>query len=86
LVALATVTALRGPDLPATGDRPPALELDMAGALAALSADRCKVTVGLAGGAEAAGLVETVGIELVCLKGDQGSVLVLLDTVTACWF
>jgi hypothetical protein len=86
LVALPAVTALRGPDVLATGDRTPAVELDMAGALSALSADRSKVTVALPGGTEVTGVLEAVGIELVCLQGDSGSVLVALDSVTACWF
>ncbi len=86
LVALEAVTALRGTDEAATGDRTPAVELDMAGALSALAADRCEVTVVLPGGAEAAGVLETVGIDLVCLRGDQGSVLVALDAITACCF
>lgn len=86
LVALSAVTALRGPDVVASGDRTPTLELDMAAALSALAADRNEVTVALAGGAEATGLVQTVGVELMCLAGDQGSVLIALDAVAACWF
>jgi hypothetical protein len=86
LVAMNAVTALWGPDVVASGDRTPSLQLDMAGALTALAADGNRVTVGLAGGAEATGVVETVGVELVCLAGDQGSVLIALDAVTACWF
>lgn len=86
LVALSAVTALRGPDRLATGDRTPALTLDMAGALSALSVDRTMVTVALPGGTRVAGLVETVGTQLVCLSDDHGSVLVALEAVTACWF
>ena len=86
LVALAAVTALHGQDALATGDRAPALELDMAGALSALCADRSAVTIALVGGGQVTGALETVGAELLSLKGDRGSVLVVLDAVAACWF
>jgi hypothetical protein len=62
------------------------VELDMAGALSALAADRSRVTLALAGGVEVEGVLESVGIELVTIKSDVGCVLVSLDTVTACWF
>jgi hypothetical protein len=86
LVALGSITALHGPDVLVTGDRTPTVELDMAGALSALAADRSRVTLALAGGVEVEGVLESVGIELVTIKSDVGCVLVSLDTVTACWF
>jgi hypothetical protein len=86
LVALPAVTALHSPDRLATGDRTPAIELDMGGALSALSADRTEVTIALAGGREVGGVLETVGTELVGLQRNHRSELVVLAAVTACWF
>jgi hypothetical protein len=86
LVALSAVTALHSSDALATGDRAPAIELDMAGALCALCADRSAVTIAVVGGSQVVGALETVGTELVSVKGDRGLVLVVLDAVTACSF
>jgi hypothetical protein len=85
LVALPAVTAIRtDAELP-TGDRVPELTLDMAAALAALSADRCEVMIELAGGASVKGALERVGVELVAVRtGADGTVLIVMDGVTAC--
>jgi hypothetical protein len=88
LIALPAVTAVRSSAGLPTGDRTSDLRLDMAGALAALSADRCDVTVELAGGARVAGRLDTVGVELAHVRVGRGlaatTVLVVLDAVTAC--
>jgi len=86
LVALPAVTAVHSPDVLSTGDRVPVIDLDMAGALSALCADRSAVTIAMVGGSQVAGALETVGTELLSVVAGRGSVLVVLDAVTACWF
>jgi hypothetical protein len=85
LIALSAVTAIRTGTLRPTGDRVPELKLEMAGALAALSSDRCEVGIELAGGASVKGALEHVGVELAAVRtGAAGTVLIVLDAVTAC--
>ncbi len=87
LVALPAVTALRGPDRLATGDRTPALELDMAGALSALSVDRTdgdRRPAGRNPGGRSSWRPSAPSWSASTMS--NGSVLVALDAVTACWF
>jgi hypothetical protein len=88
LIALPAVTAVHTGARTATGDRSPELHLDMAGALAALSAERTEVSVELLGGTRVRGGVQAVGLELVSLRvGLEPAaeiVVVVVDAVTAC--
>jgi hypothetical protein len=88
LIALPAVTAVHTGLRLATGDRSPEVRLDMAGALAALSADRPEVTLELTGGAHVVGTLHTVGIELASLcvgrEPAASAVVVVVDAVTAC--
>jgi hypothetical protein len=90
LIALPAVTAVHTEVQLAAGDRSPEVQLDMAGALAALSADRPEVTLELTGGAHVTGALHTVGIELasLCVGRDPPArtVVVVIEAVTACLF
>jgi hypothetical protein len=90
LIALPAVTAVHNGAGAATGDRSPDVHLDMAGALAALSADRTEVTIELSGGTRVTGALHTVGMELASLRTGRepaaGTVVVVVDAVTACLF
>jgi hypothetical protein len=90
LIALSAVTAVHTGAGMATGDRSPSLHLDMAGALAALSADRAEVTIVLSGGTRVTGVLHTVGVELASLRVGRESALntvaVVVDAITACLF
>jgi hypothetical protein len=69
------------------GDRTPPVDLDLAGALAALTADGPAVRLELLSGERVAGVLATVGIDLVSLHpdGDPRQItLIALDAIAAC--
>jgi small nuclear ribonucleoprotein (snRNP)-like protein len=86
LVPLATITMLV-PPVQAHGDRVPNLQLDLAGVLAGLAADRPTVSLELESGKRVTGVLETVGMDIVNLRVDRpaGAVVQLaIDAICAC--
>jgi hypothetical protein len=90
LIALPRISAIITARTLPIGDRTPPLDLDLAGALAALAADRPFVRLDVSGGKRVAGGLESVGTELVVLhlEGHEGeapsTALIPLDAVSAC--
>jgi hypothetical protein len=70
-----------------TGDRPAPVELDLAGALAALSADRAGARLRLAGGQTVSGELVGVGIDVAVVRPPlpaRASIYVPLSAVLTC--
>jgi hypothetical protein len=87
LISLAAITHVTTPQILAIGERTPPLDLDLAGALAALAADRPSVQLELSGGERVAGVLDTVGVDLVSLQchgPPRQTALIALDAVSAC--
>jgi hypothetical protein len=87
LIALPAITHVTTGPVLAIGERTPPLELDLAGALAAMAADRPTVRLELVGGERVAGVLDTVGTDLVSLHSNgepRQTALIALDAVSAC--
>jgi hypothetical protein len=87
LIALPAVIALTSDLTVPVGDRTPPLELDLAAALSALAADRPTVRLELLGGKRVAGMLDTVGVDLISLElgpNPRRTALIPLDAVSAC--
>jgi hypothetical protein len=89
LVSLAAVDAVRvdGARPASTGDRAAPVELDLAGALAALSADRAGARLRLAGGQIVSGDLVGVGIDVAIVRPAgpaRASIYVPLSAVLTC--
>jgi hypothetical protein len=88
LIALPAITLVGGPVEPlgAPGDRVPHLRLDLAGALAGLAGDGPWVCLEVQGGKRVAGVLDSVGVDVIALRTDsQGGVAHLaVNAVCAC--
>jgi hypothetical protein len=87
LIALPAVIAVTSDLIVPVGDRTPPLELDLAAALSALAADRPTVRLELLGGKRVAGMLDTVGVDLISLElgpNPRRTALIPLDAVSAC--
>jgi hypothetical protein len=87
LIALPAISAVITERTRPIGDRIPPLDLDLAGALAALAADRPFVRLDVSGGKRVAGVLDSVGADLVVLHLDgqpPTTAVMPINAVSAC--